>query len=50
MDRGRVIEDGTHDELIARNGLYAQLWQRQSGGFLLDEGALEDAAEKAAAE
>jgi ATP-binding cassette subfamily B multidrug efflux pump len=48
MDRGRVIEDGTHDELIARNGLYAQLWQRQSGGFLLDEA--EEAVKDEAAE
>ncbi|TKT77350.1 ABC transporter ATP-binding protein [Aquamicrobium sp. LC103] len=37
MDKGRIIEEGTHDELIAKGGLYAQLWQRQSGGFLLDE-------------
>jgi ATP-binding cassette subfamily B multidrug efflux pump len=36
MDDGDVIEEGSHDELVARNGLYAQLWQRQSGGFLLD--------------
>jgi len=34
MDAGRIIEQGTHDELIARGGLYAQLWHRQSGGFL----------------
>ena len=34
MDKGMVIEDGTHEELIARKGLYAQLWDRQSGGFL----------------
>jgi len=39
MDRGRVVEEGTHDELVARGGLYAQLWQRQSGGFLLHEEA-----------
>ncbi|GHD11875.1 ABC transporter ATP-binding protein [Tianweitania populi] len=39
MDRGRVIEDGSHDELVARGGLYAQLWQRQSGGFLMQEEA-----------
>ncbi|WP_169287396.1 ABC transporter ATP-binding protein [Chelativorans sp. ZYF759] len=35
MDKGRIIEEGTHDELIASGGLYAQLWQRQSGGFLM---------------
>ena len=34
MDQGRVIEDGTHSELLERGGLYAQLWARQSGGFL----------------
>ena len=34
MDRGRVVEDGSHQELIARGGLYARLWERQSGGFL----------------
>lgn len=34
LDQGRVVEDGTHDVLIARNGLYADLWARQSGGFL----------------
>jgi ATP-binding cassette subfamily B multidrug efflux pump len=46
MDKGRIIEEGTHDELIARGGLYAQLWQRQSGGFLLeDEQGREAAAE-----
>jgi ATP-binding cassette subfamily B multidrug efflux pump len=44
MDKGRVIEEGTHDELIDRGGLYAQLWQRQSGGFLVDDGQHEPAA------
>jgi ATP-binding cassette subfamily B multidrug efflux pump len=34
LDQGRIIEEGTHAELIARNGLYAQLWAHQSGGFL----------------
>ena len=34
MDRGRIVEEGTHDALLARGGLYAQLWARQSGGFL----------------
>jgi ATP-binding cassette subfamily B multidrug efflux pump len=36
MDHGRIIEEGTHEELVARGGLYAHLWERQSGGFLLD--------------
>ncbi len=34
LDQGRVVEDGSHDTLIARGGLYAGLWARQSGGFL----------------
>ncbi len=34
MDKGRIIEEGTHQELLDKNGLYAQLWQHQSGGFL----------------
>lgn len=39
MDKGQIIEEGTHDELIVAGGLYSQLWQRQSGGFLLDDSA-----------
>ena len=34
VDEGRMVESGTHQELLARNGIYAGLWQRQSGGFL----------------
>ncbi|MCG5480568.1 MAG: ABC transporter ATP-binding protein, partial [Ensifer alkalisoli] len=41
MDRGRIVEDGTHAELIARGGLYAELWARQSGGFIAQEEAAE---------
>lgn len=36
IDEGRIVEEGTHDDLIARNGLYARLWKRQSGGFLAE--------------
>jgi ATP-binding cassette, subfamily B, multidrug efflux pump len=34
LDKGLVFEDGTHQHLLERNGLYASLWHRQSGGFL----------------
>ncbi|MFC5757076.1 ABC transporter ATP-binding protein [Rhizobium sp. GCM10022189] len=34
VDRGRIIEEGTHDALLRQGGLYAELWARQSGGFL----------------
>ena len=34
LDRGQIVEQGTHAELLAQNGLYAKLWQHQSGGFL----------------
>ncbi|MFC3075288.1 ABC transporter ATP-binding protein [Shinella pollutisoli] len=39
MDRGRIVEEGTHAALVARGGLYADLWSRQSGGFLGHEEA-----------
>jgi len=47
MDKGHVIEEGTHDQLLDKGGLYAQLWQRQSGGFLLHDDQDADLAELA---
>ena len=39
MDRGRIIEQGTHSELMRSGGLYSELWSRQSGGFLAQDAA-----------
>ena len=44
MDKGEIVETGTHAELIARGGLYARLWQRQTGGFVAAEDPAEDSA------
>ncbi|SDY30264.1 ATP-binding cassette, subfamily B, multidrug efflux pump [Jannaschia faecimaris] len=45
IDEGTIIEEATHDELLAQGGLYAQFWARQSGGFINT-----DVADGAAAE
>ena len=41
VDNGRIVEEGTHESLVAKGGLYAKLWERQSGGFLADRLAAE---------
>ncbi|MGW2042210.1 ABC transporter ATP-binding protein [Streptomyces virginiae] len=38
LDRGRIVEQGTHQELLTTEGAYAKLWKHQSGGFLHDTG------------
>ncbi|MEY9876422.1 ATP-binding cassette subfamily B protein [Streptacidiphilus sp. MAP12-33] len=49
LDRGRIVEQGSHAELLAAEGAYARLWQHQSGGFLeesgLDEHGLDEHSE-----
>ncbi|MEU1426019.1 ABC transporter ATP-binding protein [Nocardia sp. NPDC005746] len=37
LDRGRIVEQGSHEELLRGEGTYAQLWRHQSGGFLAEE-------------
>ena len=44
MDHGRILQAGTHGELLARGGLYADLWHRQSGGFIDAEEGLAKAS------
>ena len=41
LDEGRIVETGTHDELLTSNGLYTRFWRRQSGGFI----GIQEAAE-----
>jgi len=35
MDKGQIVEVGTHDELLKRSGIYAKLWEHQSGGYIV---------------
>ncbi len=45
IDEGRIAEEGTHAELLARGGLYARFWNRQSGGFIQTDDVVGEAAE-----
>src|SRR5262249_11639325 len=48
LERGRIVEQGSHDELLRRGGHYAALWRRQSGGFVDagDGGGMQAAEER----
>jgi len=48
LDHGRIVESGAHAELLARGGVYARLWRRQSGGFLKESSESELSAISAA--
>jgi ATP-binding cassette, subfamily B, multidrug efflux pump len=45
MEAGNIVEEGTHAELVASGGIYAELWRRQSGGFIDAEPETQAAAE-----
>jgi ATP-binding cassette subfamily B multidrug efflux pump len=49
LEGGRIVEDGTHAGLLARGGVYAALWRRQSGGFIGDDDAADGPAARGAA-
>ncbi|MEM7289766.1 MAG: ABC transporter ATP-binding protein [Pseudomonadota bacterium] len=49
MDQGKIIEAGTHSELVNAAGVYSDLWKRQSGGFLATSDAEQDSSSEAAA-
>jgi ATP-binding cassette, subfamily B, multidrug efflux pump len=42
LDQGRIVEEGSHADLLAKDGAYARLWRRQSGGFHDEKGNLSD--------
>jgi len=37
LDKGKIVEDGSHEELLAKKGIYSELWDHQSGGYMKDE-------------
>jgi ATP-binding cassette subfamily B protein len=41
LEEGAIVEEGTHDDLLARGGTYARYWNRQSGGFDINTDAAE---------
>ena len=43
LDQGQIVEEGSHEQLVKAGGLYASLWARQSGGFILTSDAAEAA-------
>ncbi|KLV05546.1 multidrug ABC transporter ATP-binding protein [Photobacterium aquae] len=43
LDQGQIVEQGSHHELIAHNGIYAQLWAHQTGGFIAEEVEVKEA-------
>ena len=45
LDKGEIVEEGSHRDLLAQNGLYARLWAHQSGGFLGEEDDVEESAD-----
>src|SRR3954468_1104234 len=49
LDRGRIVEQGTHELLLAAGGTYAMLWRRQSGGFRVDRLGNEQSGEQGGA-
>ncbi|WP_174492660.1 ABC transporter ATP-binding protein [Acinetobacter sp. Marseille-Q1623] len=42
LDQGKIVEQGTHEDLIRQNGIYANLWQRQTGGFLVEQQGMKE--------